>query len=546
MTTASTRRIQSRRDNSRQAAFSFLSNISLGTENAFTQNNRRVTGVPDTFGSSNLISVDSYEKRPQPNTQHFTDTSKSKLNGLRIDTKRSRDPDKTLPVYPVDSSNGQVPLGGNVFSNGETSTIEQDDEDEPPLWNKRSRSDSVRAQAATSFLSNISLGGKDGRPHRISKENESVSVKDKTKGLETDAIIEEEIVESLYGPVIDGRGRTNSVSSDDTSSSLSLSPSQSPLGSWQQEGMRRTSIVRHGSYNTNNNSYINPTSFSTNFNNSARANASQQNMILPTISVSPTNLGVFSILKGGDDKTSRRDLRRKHSISENPSRRQAQSYAYLLSPTNALGSENDKTGYDPYDLDDPNISLGKRRPSKAFSSFMGSIMSYSRESDEKREANETFRQKHPQIDTGITLSKIRTIKEKLLAAARNESLNLDLELSTVAMAYSYFEKLIHKKAVDKSNRKVIAAICLFLAVKVNEPRATGLGSLLDSLHKHLDVNEKEIKDHEFSVFAALDFALMLPNEEIMPHFERIFRTLEYKSTEEYLGPNPFYTSSGIS
>jgi len=46
-----------------------------------------------------------------------------------------------------------------------------------------------------------------------------------------------------------------------------------------------------------------------------------------------------------------------------------------------------------------------------------------------------------------------------------------------------------------------------------------------SLHKHLDVNEKEIKDHEFSVFAALDFALMLPNEEIMPHFERIFRTL---------------------
>ena len=47
-------------------------------------------------------------------------------------------------------------------------------------------------------------------------------------------------------------------------------------------------------------------------------------------------------------------------------------------------------------------------------------MSYSRESDEKREANETFRQKHPQIDTGITLSKIRTIKEKLLAAARNE------------------------------------------------------------------------------------------------------------------------------
>jgi len=45
------------------------------------------------------------------------------------------------------------------------------------------------------------------------------------------------------------------------------------------------------------------------------------------------------------------------------------------------------------------------------------------------------------------------------------------------------------------------------------------------LHKHLDVNEKEIKDREFSVFAALDFALMLPKEEIMPHFERLFGTL---------------------
>jgi len=211
MTTASTRRIQSRRDNSRQAAFSFLSNISLGTENAFTQqHNRRVTGVPDTFGSNNLISVDNYGARLQPNTQHFTDTTKSKPNVLRIDTKRSRDPDKTSPGSPADSSYGQVFLGESVFSNGDISAIEQDDEDEPPLWNKRSRSDSVRAQAATSFLSNISLGGKDNRPHRVSKENESVSVKDKTKSLETDAIIEEEIVTSMYGPVVNGRGRTNS------------------------------------------------------------------------------------------------------------------------------------------------------------------------------------------------------------------------------------------------------------------------------------------------------------------------------------------------
>jgi hypothetical protein len=76
---------------------------------------------------------------------------------------------------------------------------------------------------------------------------------------------------------------------------------------------------------------------------------------------------------------------------------------------------------------------------------------------------------------------------------------LDLEVSSVAHAYVYFEKLVIKvigissvylclvhilivwkqNIITKKNRKLIAGCCLFLATKVNEPKGSRLQPLLD-------------------------------------------------------------------
>ena len=97
------------------------------------------------------------------------------------------------------------------------------------------------------------------------------------------------------------------------------------------------------------------------------------------------------------------------------------------------------------------------------------MIQYTRPSDLKRELNEHFRSRHPTIDPSITLSKIRKVKTDLLAISEE----LDLEISTAALAYAYFEKLILKGSwkgkesnplsteantsiVTKENRKMIA------------------------------------------------------------------------------------------
>jgi hypothetical protein len=51
-----------------------------------------------------------------------------------------------------------------------------------------------------------------------------------------------------------------------------------------------------------------------------------------------------------------------------------------------------------------------------------------------------FRSEHPEIPQEITLSKLRSIKSHLLEIGKE----LDLEVSSVAHAYVYFEKLVIK------------------------------------------------------------------------------------------------------
>jgi hypothetical protein len=95
------------------------------------------------------------------------------------------------------------------------------------------------------------------------------------------------------------------------------------------------------------------------------------------------------------------------------------SFKDLLVSSGSLRPENlngnfTENGYDPRSLDDPELRTGKRRTVLSLPSMMSSTIQFSKASDLKRELNEQFHQTHPQLDRSMTLSKIRSLKARLL------------------------------------------------------------------------------------------------------------------------------------
>ncbi|KAH7059136.1 hypothetical protein BKA57DRAFT_91 [Linnemannia elongata] len=293
-------------------------------------------------------------------------------------------------------------------------------------------------------------------------------------------------------------------------------------------------------------------------------NLSQHPFMFTTNHGSP--LMISSVLRYNDDRAPNKRRRRRFDreyiqqiTKEALIRKKANSFAHLLTQCNALDpepQESSSTSYDPYFLDDPELKTGKNRTVISLACYMGSVIQYTRPSDLKRELNEHFRSRHPTIDPSITLSKIRKVKTDLLAISEE----LDLEISTAALAYAYFEKLILKGSwkgkesnplsteantsiVTKENRKMIACVCLLLAYKVNEPkRSSGeFATLMKYMTKHMDVSAKDIKENEFHVFSLLEFNLYLPRQEFLPHFEQILYRQDYLNVQEYLGEDEFYS-----
>ncbi|KAI8878515.1 cyclin-like protein [Backusella circina FSU 941] len=186
------------------------------------------------------------------------------------------------------------------------------------------------------------------------------------------------------------------------------------------------------------------------------------------------------------------------------------SYSHFLLPSDSL-LHDDHLSYDPY------------------------YFSEVQNKTSKKEMNEQFRVSHPDIPPEVTFSKLISIKKSLLNVAKN----CDLELSSLSHAYVYFEKLIQKHIVTKKNRRLIAACCLFLATKINEPKGAWSQRVYDAISAEFNISSKDIKENEFPVFADLEFNLYIPRREFMPHLERIFQILELEVVD-YLGSEAFY------
>ncbi|KAG7365908.1 cyclin-like protein [Nitzschia inconspicua] len=169
----------------------------------------------------------------------------------------------------------------------------------------------------------------------------------------------------------------------------------------------------------------------------------------------------------------------------------------------------------------------------------------------------------------LTLSKIRSLKEQALRAA----INAKLEISTVALAVVYFERLCLDCRVDKSNRRLSFAACLLIAVKINEdlkalgneqevsatqsplsskkqPRSTAnrfqslirptkkvdslFASLFSFFTQDWNISLKHLFAAEWGVFAALQFRLSAKPSHVAFHFKLMIKSLGYDPVR-YLG-----------
>ncbi|XP_053106594.1 CDK5 and ABL1 enzyme substrate 2 [Hemicordylus capensis] len=185
-------------------------------------------------------------------------------------------------------------------------------------------------------------------------------------------------------------------------------------------------------------------------------------------------------------------------------------------PATDIGSEGELAEYNPNLLDDPQWPCGKHKRVLIFASYMTTVIEYVKPSDLKKDMNETFKEKFPHIK--LTLSKIRSLKREM----RNLSMECNLEPVTVSMAYVYFEKLVLQGKLNKQNRKLCAGACVLLAAKISSDlRKYEVKHLIDKLEERFRFNRRDLIGFEFTVLVALELALYLPDNQVLPHFRRL-------------------------
>jgi len=176
------------------------------------------------------------------------------------------------------------------------------------------------------------------------------------------------------------------------------------------------------------------------------------------------------------------------------------------------------TGYDPHLLDDPELTSGRHRKVLNLTSYLVSMVAYAKPSELKKDLNEQFREKFPNLS--ITLTKLRSLKKDIVKIAMAQECQLDP--TTVAYAFVYFEKLILKEKITKANRKLLAGSCLLLAAKFNDDmKRDKIKELIEAIEDRLRISVKELLKYEFQAVVALEFDLHVPQWEVLPHVKRL-------------------------
>lgn len=113
---------------------------------------------------------------------------------------------------------------------------------------------------------------------------------------------------------------------------------------------------------------------------------------------------------------------------------------------------------------------------------MTSLIDYAKPDELKREVNDKFRTKFPQVK--ITLSKLRSLKREMVHICRgivcssNEA-SPAVTMLTVAHAHAFFDCLCLSGAVEKTSRKPLAGACVMISAKVNDVKGDILATLIE-------------------------------------------------------------------
>lgn len=201
------------------------------------------------------------------------------------------------------------------------------------------------------------------------------------------------------------------------------------------------------------------------------------------------------------------------------------SYAGYLIP-------GDASSYDPDFLDDQSLRQGNR-----LEAYQVSVIPFVRPRHLKEELNDQFRCRHPWLHSSISLSKLRNLQKDL----REITVVIpDLDMSTVALAWVYFEKLVLADRVRKGNRKLLAGACLILAFKFNQRGDRASLRQLEKCIRKLDrkdqLNSAALRDAELCVFVWLKFGLHTYRRAALPHLQRMLKDMG-TSMLEYYGPD---------
>jgi len=208
------------------------------------------------------------------------------------------------------------------------------------------------------------------------------------------------------------------------------------------------------------------------------------------------------------------------------------SYASCLEPSAA------SCEYDPNFLDDRTLRQGKNHTVLRLEAYQVSVIPFVRPRRRKEELNDQFRTSHPQLHPSMTLSKLRNLQKDLRDIAMT---NADVDLSTVALAWVYFEKLVLGDVVRKHNRKLLAGACLVLAFKFNQETDRSsvrrLATCIRKLDRKDQLNLAALNDAELKVFVWLKFYLHINQEQAMPHLHRLLKD-SGTTYDGYYGSDP--------
>ncbi|CAN0321720.1 unnamed protein product [Ectocarpus sp. 12 AP-2014] len=201
------------------------------------------------------------------------------------------------------------------------------------------------------------------------------------------------------------------------------------------------------------------------------------------------------------------------------------------------GAGSDKMPYEAGFLDDPALKVGRHRHmtkgDRNTGPVVSSVLLFVKPRVLKDELNARFREEHPMLPPSLTLSKIRSVKRQALLGCYRAG----MEVSTVALACIYFERLCLAGVVTKPNRRLAMAACLAIAYKFNEAMLEGV-SKLPALWAFIDqewqVNKKRVLEAEFGVLVQLSFDLHEDPRDIFHHFVLLLKMVESNATL-YLG-----------